>query len=154
MNPKEKIEEQQIQVEKVLTEDQLNTIFKIREDVFVIEQEVDPSEEYDEFESTSTHFLAKVNDQPAGTARWRFTDKGIKLERFAVLKSMRGKGVGQKLVKAALDDIASHPESKGKKLYMHAQLDAMPLYAKFGFQKVGDMFEECNIQHFKMELYL
>lgn len=141
-------------MEKVQTEEQLNTIFKIREVVFVIEQEVDPSEEYDEFESTSTHFLAKVEGQPAGTARWRFTEKGIKLERFAVLKSMRGKGVGQALVKSVVEDIASDPRSKGKKLYMHAQLDAMPLYAKFGFQKVGEMFEECNIQHFKMELYL
>ncbi len=138
----------------MLTEEQLNTIFKIREDVFVIEQEVDPAEEYDEFENTSTHFLARLKNQPAGTARWRFTDNGIKLERFAVLKPMRGKGVGQALVKTILDDIAAHPESTGKKLYMHAQLDAMPLYAKFGFQKVSDMFEECNIQHFKMELYL
>jgi predicted GNAT family N-acyltransferase len=154
MKPIEKKDEQLIHVEKVLTEEQLNTIFKIREDVFVIEQEVDPSEEYDEFESTSKHFLAKVNDMPAGTARWRFTDKGIKLERFAVLKAMRGLGVGQLLVKAVLDDIAVHPESKGKKRYLHAQLDAMPLYSKFGFQKVGEMFEECNIQHFKMELYL
>ncbi len=141
-------------MEKVLTEEQINTIFKIREDVFVIEQEVDPSEEYDEFESSSTHFLAKVNGQPAGTARWRFTEKGVKLERFAVLKPMRSKGVGLALVKAVVEDIAAHSESKGKKLYMHAQLDAMPLYAKFGFQKVGEMFEECNIQHFKMELYL
>jgi predicted GNAT family N-acyltransferase len=154
MNPKEKKEEQLIHVEKVLTEEQLDTIFKIREDVFVIEQEVDPSEEYDEYESTSTHFLAKVDNIPAGTARWRFTDKGIKLERFAVLKPMRGMGVGQMLVKAVINDIAAQPQSKGKKLYMHAQLEAMPLYAKFGFQKVGDMFEECNIQHFKMELYL
>lgn len=141
-------------MEKVLTEEQLNTIFKIREDVFVIEQEVDPSEEYDEFESSSTHFLAKVNNQPAGTARWRFTEKGVKLERFAVLKPMRSNGVGQALVKAVIEDIADNPESKGKKLYMHAQLDAMPLYAKFGFQKIGEMFQECSIQHFKMELYL
>jgi predicted GNAT family N-acyltransferase len=154
MKPKEKKEHQLIQVEKVLTQEQLNTVFKIREDVFVIEQEVDPSEEYDEFESTSTHFLAKIDEQPAGTARWRFTDKGVKLERFAVLKHMRGAGVGYALVQAVISDIAASPETKGKKLYLHAQLDAMPLYAKFGFNKVGPMFEECNIQHFKMELYL
>ncbi|MFD2202090.1 GNAT family N-acetyltransferase [Shivajiella indica] len=143
-----------ISVEKVLSKEQLDTVFKIREEVFVVEQEVDPSEEYDEFEDISTHFLAKVNGHPAGTARWRFTEKGIKMERFAVLKPMRGIGVGQSLVKTVLEDIAANPQAKGKKLYMHAQLDAMPLYAKFGFKKVGDMFEECNIQHFKMELYL
>lgn len=143
-----------IKVEKVLTKEQLDTVFKIREEVFVIEQEVDPAEEYDEFEDTSIHFLASLEGSPAGTARWRFTDKGVKLERFAVLKPMRGKGVGQALVKAVVDDIAANPDTKGKKLYMHAQLDAMPLYAKFGFTQVGDMFEECNILHYKMELYL
>jgi predicted GNAT family N-acyltransferase len=143
-----------ITVEKVLSKEQLNTVFKIREEVFVIEQEVDPAEEYDEFEEISTHFLAKVDELPAGTARWRFTDKGIKLERFAVLKSMRGRGVGQALVKSVIEDIAANHQSKGKKLYLHAQLDAIPLYAKFGFKKVGEMFEECNILHFKMELYL
>lgn len=143
-----------ISVEKVLSKEQLDTVFKIREDVFVIEQEVDPLEEYDEFEEISIHFLAKVDDIPAGTARWRFTENGIKLERFAVLKPMRGKGVGQALVKAVIEDIAADPKSKGKKLYLHAQLDAMPLYGKFGFKKVGDMFEECNILHFKMELFL
>jgi predicted GNAT family N-acyltransferase len=152
--PKETKEGKQISVEKVLTEEQLKTVFGIREEVFVIEQEVDPSEEYDEFEDISIHFLAKSGKEPAGTARWRFTDKGVKLERFAVLKSKRGQGVGFDLVHAVVEDIRNHPGSKGKKLYLHAQLDAMPLYAKFGFQKVGDMFEECNIQHYKMELYL
>lgn len=141
-------------MEKVLTEEQLKTIFKIREDVFVIEQEVDPSEEYDEFESTSTHFLAKIDGEPAGTARWRFTENGVKLERFAVLKPMRGAGVGYALVQAVINDIAASPQAKNKKLYLHAQLDAMPLYSKFGFTKIGQMFTECNIQHFKMELYL
>lgn len=143
-----------ISVEKVLSKEQLDIVFKIREEVFVIEQEVDPEEEYDEFEDISIHFLAIVESLPAGTARWRFTDKGIKLERFAVLKPIRGKGVGQALVKAVIEDIDASPQSKGKKLYLHAQLDAMPLYEKFGFKKVGEMFEECNILHYKMELYL
>lgn len=146
--------EKTILVKKINNPDQLQASFAIREDVFVIEQEVDPSEEYDEFEDISVHFLATVDSKPAGTARWRFTDKGVKLERFAVLKPMRGFGVGYALVKAVVEDIAAHPNSHGKKLYMHAQVDAMRLYAKFGFQKVGEMFEECDIKHYKMELYL
>lgn len=143
-----------IKVEIVKTKEQLETIFKIREDVFVIEQEVDPAEEYDEFENLSTHFLARIDGLPAGTARWRFTKNGIKLERFAVLKDMRKKGVGQALVQAVLDNIIQSEESKGKLLYMHAQLPAIPLYSKFGFQKVGELFEECNIMHYQMEKYL
>jgi predicted GNAT family N-acyltransferase len=139
-------------VEKVTDKETVQEVFHIRELVFVVEQEVDRAEEYDEFEETSTHFLARLDGKPVGTARWRFTKNGVKMERFAVLKEARGKGVGQGLVAAVLDDVNANPEAKGKTKYLHAQLTAVPLYSKFGFEKVGDMFEECNIQHYKMEL--
>ena len=139
-------------VEKITTKEGLQAAFDIRELVFVVEQEVDAAEEYDEFEDSSVHFLAKVEGTPVGTARWRFTKNGVKMERFAVLKVARGKGVGQALVAAVLGDIDQHPDTKGKKKYLHAQINAMHLYAKFGFQVVGDQFEECAILHYKMEL--
>ena len=87
-----------------------------------------------------------------GTARWRITSNGVKLERFAVLADARGQGVGQALVKAVLADIQAKPEAALKSKYLHAQLSAVPLYSKFGFNKVGDIFEECNIMHYKMQL--
>lgn len=139
-------------VEKITTEEGLQAAFQIRELVFVVEQEVEAAEEYDEFETTSVHFLAVLEGAPVGTARWRFTSNGVKMERFAVLKEARGKGVGQALVAAVLKDIEMHPDGKGKKRYLHAQIHAMPLYAKFGFQQVGEQFEECAILHYKMEL--
>src|SRR5690554_8002493 len=135
-----------IKVIKVISGADLESVFNIRETVFVKEQEVPQEEEYDDFEESSTHFLAMVGNEPAGTARWRTTDKGIKLERFAVLKSFRGKGVGQALVKTVLEDIMLQPENKRKLLYLHAQLPAVPLYAKFGFIKEGEQFMECNIE--------
>ncbi|WP_057939298.1 GNAT family N-acetyltransferase [Algoriphagus resistens] len=141
-----------LQVEKITRDNQLKSAFWIREQVFVLEQEVDPKEEYDEFESISKHFLACLDDKPVGTARWRVTSNGIKLERFAVLKEARGKGVGQALVAAVLEDIGGNPDTKGKIKYLHAQLTAVPLYSKFGFEKIGESFEECNIWHYKMQL--
>lgn len=138
--------------EKITTEEGLQAAFQIREFVFVVEQEVDAAEEYDEFETTSVHYLALLEGVPVGTARWRFTSNGVKMERFAVLKEARGQGVGQALVAAVLADIDLHPDGKAKKKYLHAQIHAMPLYAKFGFQQVGEQFEECAILHYKMEL--
>ncbi|HLW21014.1 MAG TPA: GNAT family N-acetyltransferase [Cyclobacteriaceae bacterium] len=143
-----------IKVIKVISGADLESVFSIREAVFVKEQEVPQEEEYDDFEGSSTHFLAMVGNEPAGTARWRTTDKGIKLERFAVLKSFRGMGVGQALVKTVLEDIMLQPENKRKLLYLHAQLPAVPLYAKFGFIKEGEQFMECNIAHYAMKKYL
>ena len=141
-----------IAVEKITTKEGLQDAFGIREVVFVVEQQVDAAEEYDEFDDSSVHFLAKMDGSPVGTARWRFTANGVKLERFAVRKEARGKGAGQALVAALLADIDLCPDGKGKKKYLHAQIHAMPLYAKFGFQPVGDPFEECAILHYKMEL--
>lgn len=127
-------------------------MFQIRKKVFVEEQNVPESEEYDEFENTARHFLAFFLKHPAGTARWRFTDKGVKLERFAVLKEFRGKGVGHALVQEVLKDIKNHPDYHGQLIYLHAQTTAVPLYSKSGFQPVGEMFLECDIEHFKMIL--
>ncbi|MNV76904.1 putative N-acetyltransferase YjcF [compost metagenome] len=87
-----------------------------------------------------------MNNQPCGACRWRKTENGYKLERFAVLKEFRGKRVGQALVAAALSDLPADADY----IYLNAQLDAMPLYAKFGFAAEGDQFEEAGIQHFKM----
>jgi len=139
-------------IKKIITEDFLEKAFSIRKKVFVEEQQVAEEEEYDEFENTAIHFIVleeKIN-KACATARWRFTDKGIKLERFAVLKEFRNQGIGQLLLKTILEDIAQIPETEDKQIYLHAQLSAMNLYAKFHFVPVGEMFEECNIKHYKM----
>lgn len=150
--PSKNQKEMMLQVEKIADQSDLDAAFEIRTTVFVIEQAVDPDKERDEFESSSNHFIARINEIPVGTARWRNTPLGIKLERFAVLKEARGKGIGQALVNAVLEDVQSDPSAQIKIKYLNAQLSVIPLYAKFGFKEVGDIFEECNILHRKMEL--
>jgi predicted GNAT family N-acyltransferase len=124
--------------------------FEIRRKVFVEEQNVPAEEEFDQFEDESNHFLALKNNIPVGTARWRYTDTGIKLERFAVLKEFRNQNVGGKILSAILDDVKPHE----KRVYLHAQVPAIAFYQKFGFIKKGEMFLECDIEHYKMELDL
>lgn len=122
----------------------------IRYEVFVMEQKVDEREEYDEFEETSHHFLALADNRAAGTARWRKTDKGYKLERFAVVESFRKSGVGSALVKAVLEEVL--PLRKSDELiYLHAQVQALPFYAKLGFEEFGEEFVEAEILHRKMK---
>jgi predicted GNAT family N-acyltransferase len=136
---------QKIQVSKVTDPAELEKVFAIRREVFVGEQNCPPELEW-EFEDESNHFLAKVNDIAAGACRWRKTEKGYKLERFAVLKKFRGFGVGQELVKAVLADL---PPNAGY-VYLHAQIQAVSLYEKFKFEKTGPEFEEAGIRHYKM----
>jgi len=134
-----------LEVKKVNSEDELEKVFAIRKIVFVEEQNCPPELEW-ENEEVSTHFLALLNNVPCGACRWRKTEAGYKLERFAVLKEYRGKGIGQALVATVLEDL---PQDAGY-IYLNAQLDAMPLYSKFGFKAEGPQFEEAGIQHFKM----
>jgi len=139
-------ETRNIQVNKVTDPASLEKVFAIRREVFVGEQNCPPELEW-EHEDESTHFLATVDGVPAGASRWRKTDNGYKLERFAVLKPYRGLGVAQQLVRTVLDDL---PADAGY-IYLNAQLLAIGLYEKFGFVKTGPQFEEAGIQHYKME---
>lgn len=136
-----------LKASKINDPDDLKKAFAIRYEVFVDEQNCPPDLET-EGNDNSTHFLATVNDDPAGAARWRKTDKGIKLERFAVLKKYRGLGVGQALVNAVLSDLPKEDTY----IYLHSQSHATGLYDKLGFEKVGDEFEEAGMKHFKMVL--
>jgi predicted GNAT family N-acyltransferase len=133
-----------IRVHKVTTEEELKTIHEIRYEVFVKEQSVDRALEY-EYEDESNHFIAIYEGKNAGTARWRYTDKGIKFERFAVLQEFRNKGVGNALLSTLIDDIPA-----GYEVYLHAQLPAMSLYSGQGFKPVGEIFYEADMAHYKM----
>lgn len=132
-------------VKKVTDHADLEKVFVIRKEVFVGEQNCPPELEW-EHEEESNHFLAVVDNEPAGASRWRKTDKGYKLERFAVLKQFRGSGVGQALVQAVLDDLPDDATY----VYLHAQIQAVTLYERFGFEKTGPEFEEAGIRHYKM----
>lgn len=117
----------------------------VRDEVFIVEQEVDRSEEF-EFEEESIHYLLYEDDLPLATGRWRKTDNGIKLERFAVLKSHRNKGLGGAVLKRILEDLRGREEQ----LYLHAQLPAIPFYERYGFRVEGDEFIEADIRHYRM----
>lgn len=130
----------------------LDQAFSIREQVFVGEQGVPLDIEYDEHDRRDArHYLARAADgTPAGAARWRETEKGIKLERFAVLPAFRNQELGAALLQAVLRDV--NAEFPAAPVYLNAQVKAVPFYERHGFHKVGEMFEEAGIQHYKMVL--
>ncbi len=138
---------QKVQIAKVTDPADLEKVFAVRREVFVVEQNCPPELEW-EHEEESNHFLATVDGEPAGASRWRKTTNGYKLERFAVLKKFRGLGIGRELVKAVLNDLPKD----GSLIYLHAQIQAISLYEKFNFQKTGPEFEEAGIKHYKMVL--
>jgi predicted GNAT family N-acyltransferase len=120
--------------------------FVIRKAVFVEEQGVDGDLEYDH-EEEANHYLLFLGEKPIATARWRETEKGIKLERFAVLPQFRNRGIGEIILKEVLKDVSS----SGSMVYLHSQVKAVSFYERNGFFKTGKQFTEAGIEHFFMK---
>jgi predicted GNAT family N-acyltransferase len=119
--------------------------FAIRRKVFVDEEGVDPDLEYDK-EEESHHYLLLEDGKAVATARWRETEKGIKLERFAVLPELRNHGLGGIILKEVLKDV----RKLGKTVYLNSQLRAVPFYERNGFVKQGEIFYEAGMGHYLM----
>ncbi len=123
--------------------------FEIRNLVFCEEQKVSKKIEFDGLDQFCDHYLAKINEVPIGTARVREQTKGTyKIERMAVLKEYRKKGVGKAIIKKILKHYLKL--SKINKLILNSQIEAKDFYKKFGFVEVGKEFVEANIKHKKM----
>jgi len=137
-----------VRIKIVETAQEKIAVLAIRRAVFILEHNIPDHIEIDANEDDATYILAFADGKPVGTARWRETDSGIKLERFAVLLDFRSYGIGKKLTRFVLDQI------KGQKtIYLNAQTSAIIFYEKLGFQSVGHKFEEAGIPHQKM-IYL
>jgi predicted GNAT family N-acyltransferase len=120
--------------------------FAIRRKVFVDEERIDPNLEYDH-EEDAHHYLLLLGRKALATARWRETEKGIKLERFAVLPEFRNRGLGGIILKEMINDVVP----LGKTIYLHSQLRAVPFYERHGFVKEGPVFYEANMGHYYMK---
>jgi predicted GNAT family N-acyltransferase len=121
----------------------------VREPVFVVEQQVPLDLEWDELDPKCRHVLARDDQhRPIGTGR---LTPEHKIGRMAVLKEWRGRGVGEALLLALIEQARDLGWSE---VSLHAQVDAIGFYEKFGFEAYGERFEEAGIQHQSMRLAL
>lgn len=129
-----------------LNKDYLEQAFQIRKAVFMREMNVSSEDEF-EFDDESIHYLLFEDNKAVACSRRRETENGIKLERFAVLKSHRSKGFGGIILKHMLEELIP---SK-KYIYLNAHIDAVSFYLKRGFVTKGAQFMEAGIKHIQME---
>jgi predicted GNAT family N-acyltransferase len=114
----------------------------VREPVFVVEQQVPLELEWDELDPQCRHVIARDDaHRPIGTGR---LTPGHKIGRMAVLREWRGRGVGEALLLALIEQAR---EQGLPEVSLNAQVDAIGFYEKFGFQPYGERFEEAGIQH-------
>lgn len=137
-----------LQIKQVNYSEEISAIKAIRIQVFQEEQKVSEELEFDGLDECSIQLLAYLDSKPVGTARIRDVgEQTAKIERLAVLSEARGNGVGKKLMKTALEIVAS---GDYKTVVVNAQVYVKKLYQQLGFEQIGDIFEEANIPHVKM----
>lgn len=122
---------------------------RVREPVFVVEQNVPLEEEWDELDARCEHVIARdAQHRPIGTGR---LTPEHKIGRMAVLAEWRGKGVGEALLMALID----RARMQGlREVMLNAQVGALGFYEKFGFVTYGERFHEAGIEHQSMRLEL
>jgi predicted GNAT family N-acyltransferase len=127
-------EEEHVDIAVSRTAEDWSQVVAIRSAVFIGEQKCPYREEFDGNDAVATHFLAKVNGEPAATLRFRYFGNFSKMERLAVLPQFRKKRLHYKIVEAGIE----HSRRKGFTRFLgHAQEHAIPFYAEFGFKRTA-----------------
>lgn len=130
------------------TDQEFQACLDVRKDVFIIGQDVPEDEEIDGRDGEAVHILAENDNQVIGTARIRFLDDIVKIERVAVLNSCRGQGIGRGIMLFIMDKMTEKQEVQTLKL--SSQTHAIPFYEALGFYAVGDEYMDAGIPHFDM----
>jgi predicted GNAT family N-acyltransferase len=134
---------------KLLASDaDLREAFDVRRQVFVGEQGISEGLVFDNHDREALHVVVEDGAQIIGTARVRFLGKKqAKLERMAVAKAFRHKGIGRGII-AFLDEELR--DKQVQQVVIHAQEGAVEFYKSCGFKESGSPFWEANIKHIKM----
>jgi len=132
---------------KELTNIELYKILRLREEVFILEQDcIYP--DVDGKDENAHHLMVFDGDEIIGGLR--ILNKGVTFEeicisRVVVAKKYRGKGIAKKIVKYALDFIKN--ELNERYVRISAQSYTIKFYEGVGFKVVSEEYLEDGIPH-------
>lgn len=138
----------------VSTPDDLADHLMIRRVVFIDEQQVSPSEEYDGRDELPTTMAMVLRCDGAPAATGRLLDVGssvVHLGRLAVLAEHRGRGLGRAMVQA-LEQLAVRHQPQRFTMVLDAQEQAAGFYADLGYTRTQrERFLDAGIWHVEMQ---
>lgn len=121
-----------------------NALCAIRQAVFIDEQGVPASLEWDGQDADSIHFIARTGDNAVGCIRLLPSGQ---ISRLSVLQQYRHQGIGRSL----LDAVENEAQVRGMpEIFLHAQTQATHFYEAGGFSGTGGIFVEAGIPHRQM----
>lgn len=135
-------------VDIVSWKDAGSALADIRRRVFIEEQSVPESLEWDGMDEEAVHVLALDATRAIGCARML---PGGRIGRMAVLPEWRHRGVGRAMLEKL---IALSREQGLAHVGLSAQTHAIPFYAKNGFKVCSEIYDDAGIPHRDMILAL
>jgi len=132
-------------IRAVASAEDLAAAMAIRRAVFVQEQSIPESEEYDDRDPHAEHLLVVADDgTPIATCRVFADDDGhgggtARLGRLAVLPVARRRGLATLMI-AACEERAR--AAGARRMVLDAQVSAMPLYERSGYTAEGEDFDD------------
>ena len=135
---------------KLVTSDrELKGAFEVRRKVFVEEQGISEELDLDGHDSEALHMVVKNGEKVIGTARVLFlATSQAKIERMAILKPFRQKGIGIRIVSFLNEELK---KKQVEQVVLHAQYPIIAFYKSCGFTELGSPFWEAGIKHIKMQ---
>lgn len=125
----------------------LYALLKLRFDVFILEQEsIYP--ELDDQDQGALHCVAFTGASPIATLRILDKDD-IHIGRVAVRTDYRGSGLAQRMMQAALTQIAA--DWPNRRVVLGAQQHLEKFYGGFGFKTCSGVYDDGGIPHVDME---
>jgi predicted GNAT family N-acyltransferase len=136
------------EVRRVRSREELDAAIGLRYDVFCLEQGVPVREEVDGRDHQGLHLVAVAGDELLATCRIVMVGSTAQFSRLAVRASARRRGIATAMLQAAEGETRA---AGGRRMVLHAQTYAQPLYEGAGFRTHGRAFWEAGIEHVAME---
>ena len=132
-----------------LTADKLYELLRFRQDIFVVEQ-ASPYPDLDGHDQGAWHLLLRVDGALTGYLRLIPAPPPVRIGRVAVALSMRGRGLGHRLMEESL--LFYRAQYPGLPVVLTAQAHLVPFYRSYGFEPTGAPFDDFGVAHVAMEL--
>jgi ElaA protein len=130
-----------------LSAGKLYELLRFRQGIFVVEQG-SPYPDLDGLDQSAWHLLLRVDGTLAGYSR--LIPPPVRIGRVAVAARLRGRGLGRRLMEEAL--LFCRAQYLGVPVGLTAQAHLVPFYRGFGFEPIGEPFNDFGVAHVEMKL--
>lgn len=134
-----------------LTAKQLYQILKLRNEVFIVEQQcIYLDIDGQDLVGNNHHIMAWHENELIAYARILTSQKPISIGRVIISPHYRKKGLGKHLMTQSLNVCNQYWPNDD--IILSAQAHLIDFYSQFGFVAISDIYDEDGIAHIKMLL--